>query len=46
VSGATGEYPVNRNYPDDGTIPTKIKRNKFPKLAIDLFRIGLEWKKY
>jgi hypothetical protein len=40
------EFPVDRSYPADGTIPTKINRKKFPRLAVDLLKTGILWKRF
>ena len=42
----TAEFPVKRSYPKNGPTPTHIRRSAYAKLAIDLIRMGLRWRKY
>ena len=40
------EFPVRRSYPKEGPVPTHIRRSHYAKLASDLIKVGLRWKKY
>ena len=43
---STSEFPVTRNYPDDGSIPTHIPKSRYPRLGWDIVRIATRYKKY
>jgi glycosyltransferase involved in cell wall biosynthesis len=43
---STSEFPVTRNYPDDGSIPTHIPKSRYPRLGWDIVRIATSYKKY
>jgi len=43
---STSEFPVTRNYPDDGSIPTHIPKSRYPRLGWDIVRIAASYKKY
>jgi len=40
------EFPVLRSYPKEGPIPTHIRRSHYAKLASDLIKVGIRWRKY
>jgi glycosyltransferase involved in cell wall biosynthesis len=43
---STSEFPVTRNYPDDGSVPTHIPKSRYPRLGWDIVRIAVSYKKY
>jgi glycosyltransferase involved in cell wall biosynthesis len=40
------EFPVSRSYPNNGTIPSHIKKSRYLMLGIDLLKVVIKFKRY